>query len=209
MSREYNPDIRENDPLYLRRQSQELIMIANARKSASPIIYACLDLRIALEIIDMNIVLTSVEPAERQKIFEDCKPKNGIDRNGKKVGVLKEKYQTFFQAVCETVGVNAQSFDFKKSKELQYELSTYIHSYYLSNSELNYNSSIMQSALQTVSEVQKFIISSLAIDNDQASIVGIEISSLPEHDKQVLEEWKASKITYEELKYKLSNKNKS
>jgi hypothetical protein len=43
MKRNYNADVRENNPLYLICQAQQLLKIAFLRKSSSPIIYACLD----------------------------------------------------------------------------------------------------------------------------------------------------------------------
>ncbi len=98
MEREYNPNIRENDPIFLVRNIQELLLIAKENKNSSALLYACLDCRIALEILDFNIILHSVDPIERQKIIEVSKSKNGIDRINKKVGILKEKYQMFFQA---------------------------------------------------------------------------------------------------------------
>jgi hypothetical protein len=152
------------------------------------------------------MVLASVGPEERIIIFEDSKPKNGIDKVGKKVGVLKEKYQLFFQAVCEIVEIDAKSYNFKKSKELQYNLSTYIHSYHLLNENLNYESTDMQQAIKIINETQTFIKASLMISGDYGSVVGMELSSLPEPDKQILEEWKNStKMSYDDLKNKLMN----
>jgi hypothetical protein len=148
MKREYNPDIRENDPIFLLRNIKELLLIAKTNKNSSSLIYACLDCRIALELLDLNLILHSVRLIDRQQIIEDSKPKNGIYRINKKVGCLKEKYQMFFQAFCEIVGVPAKSFDFKKSKDLQFNLSTYIHSYYLNNDELKYDSKTMQNAIK-------------------------------------------------------------
>jgi hypothetical protein len=157
MEREYNPNIRENDPIFLLRNIQELLLIAKENKNSSALLYACLDCRIALEILDFNIILHSVDPIERQKIIEDSKSKNGIDRINKKVGILKEKYQMFFQVFCEIVGIQAKSFDFKRSKDLQYNLSSYIHSYYMNNSDLNYDSEIMKGAINIINEVIEFI----------------------------------------------------
>jgi hypothetical protein len=204
MEREYNPNIRENDPIFLLRNIQELLLIAKENKNSSALLYACLDCRIALEILDFNIILHSVDPIERQKIIEDSKSKNGIDRINKKVGILKEKYQMFFQVFCEIVGIQAKSFDFKRSKDLQYNLSSYIHSYYMNNSDLNYDSEIMKGAINIINEVIEFIMLSLFIENGAYILVGINIEKIPLEDKLILDEWKNSKsMKYEELKIRL------
>ena len=201
----YNADFRVNNPIYLIRQAQELLIFAKANKNSNAIIYACLDSRIALELLDLNKVLLSVEPSVRLSILEDSKPKNGIDRNGKKTGSLKEKYQLFFQAVCEISEVDAKLYEFKKSKELQYKLSTYIHSYYMMPDEINFESALMQDTFTIISETHKFIKSSLHLDGDEYASYGINISSIPQEDKIILDEWKANEIDYDELKSRLIN----
>ena len=204
MEREYNPDIRENDPPYLLRQVQELLLIATANKNSSALIYACLDTRIALEILDLNVMLHSVIAEERKLIVEESKPKNGIDRVNKKQGSLKEKYQLFFQAVCETLSVDAKFYDFKKSKDIQYRLSTYIHSYYMTNEDLKYESVLMQNAITVIKEFETFIKTSFPIKDGSLIMTGINISTIPDNDKLILDEWKISNsMSYEDLKSRL------
>lgn len=203
MNRFYNPNIRENDSAYLLRQVQELLLIAEHNKSSSPLIYACLDSRIALEILDLNIILHSVNKEERIQIIENSKPKNGIDRINKKEGSLKEKYQLFFQAVCEVLNVNGKFYDFKKSKDIQYRLSTYIHSYYMTNEDLKYNSLLMQNAIKIIKEFEDFIKTAVPVENNSMVIIGTNFKNLPVNDKILFEDWKTSLITYDELKEKL------
>ncbi len=204
MERNYNPDIRENDPAYLLRQVQELLLIASANKNSSALIYACLDSRIALEILDLNIILLSVSAEERSIIIEESKQKNGIDRINKKLGSLKEKYQQFFQAVCETLSVDAKSYDFYESKKIQGRLSTYIHSYYMTNDDLKYDSVLMQNSINVIKEFETFLKTSFPIKNNTSFIIGIDIKKIPEKDKIILEEWKISNsMTYQDLKNRL------
>lgn len=198
----YNSDFRENDFIYLIRQSQELLEFAKANKNSNTIIYACLDSRIALEILDLHKILLSVSDDERLLIHEDSKPKNGIYKVDKKKGILKDKYQMFFQAVCENLDIKDRYYDFKKSKDLQHKLSTYIHSYYMMAEDINFDSEIMQKAFVIISETHKFIKSSLHSDGEEYIAYGIK--TIPEDDKIILEEWKKStKMEYEELKTKL------
>ena len=204
MKIEYNYDVRENKSTYLLRQVQELLIIAAQRKSTSPLIYACLDARIALEVLDLNIILHSVSDEEREQILEDSKPKNGIDRTGKKQGALKERYQLFYQAVCEVFSIEGKAYDFKKSKEIQYKLSTYVHSYYMTEEELKYDSHLMQNALVILKEFEIFVKTCLPVVDNSLIVMGVEIKTIPEKDKIVLEEWKQnSSMEYEELKSRI------
>jgi hypothetical protein len=200
----YNADFRENDFIYLIRQSQELLEIAKANKNSNAVIYACLDTRIALEILDLHKILLSVDYPTRLLIIEDCKPKNGIDKVNKKIGSLKEKYQLFFQAVCENLSVDDKFYDFKKSKELQHKLSTYIHSYYMMPKDINYDSELMQKAFPIILESHSFIKSSLHFDGEKYVSYGINMETIPNEDKIILEEWKSNKMDYDELKAKLN-----
>lgn len=201
----YKPDVRINNPIYLLRQVQELLYIAINNKNSSSLIYACLECRIALELLDLNLILSTVKPEERLQILEDSKPKNGIDRVNRKVGSLKHKYQLFFQAICELFDFSNKYYDYKKSKDLQHKLSAYIHSYHMSNEQLKYESEDMQSCLNLINEVDSFIKGSLPKEDGAYIVLGIDIDAMPQEDKIILDQWKISHdMTYELLKEKLS-----
>lgn len=161
----YKTDIRLNNPIYLLRQVEELLKIAKENKNSSSLIYASLECRIALELMDLNFLLHSVKREEREQIIIDSRPKNGIDRVNSKVGTLKYKYQFFLQAICEILDIGNERFDYKKSKDLQYELSTYIHSYYMNDLELEYNSNNMENCFNLILEADRFIKSSMPYKN--------------------------------------------
>jgi hypothetical protein len=203
----YNCNFRENNPIYLIRQSQELMIIAKSQKNSNAIIYACLDTRIALELLDMNKILLSIEPDEVELILQESKPKNGIERVGKKTGTLKEKYQLYFQAICEIVDLDAKSYNFKESKNLQHKLSTYIHSYYMMPDEINFDSVTMQNAFKIITNSHTFIKSSVHLNDNEYESYGIRIKKLSDEDKTILNDWKNSNISYDELKEKLKDLN--
>lgn len=203
--REYYPNKRINDPAYLLHHVDYLLEIAKEYENSSSLIYACLDSRIALEYCDLQLILASVRPEERQKVLESSKPKNGIERMNNKHKALKEKYHSFFQIVSELLGVSWNKYDFKKSKELQNKLSTYIHSYYMLDDEIDFNSDTMQAAFQLIDEVREFIQNGLNFRGSDYQIIGVEIASIPEEDKELLAEWKENRITQEELKKKLAS----
>jgi hypothetical protein len=201
----YKPDVRINNPIYLLRQAEELIKIGKSNENTSSLIYASLECRIALELMELNFLLHSVNRDEREKIIEDSKPKNGIDRVNSKVGSLKLKYQQFLQAVCEILDIDSEFYDYKKSKKFQHELSTYIHSYNLIDEEIKYQSAYMQQCLKLILDVISFVKSSMPYKDGAYTMLGMEIASMPEEDKLILNEWKIStKMTYEELNEKLT-----
>lgn len=205
----YKPDIRKNNPIYLLRQVEELLKIAREHKNPSSLIYASLECRIALELMDLNFLLHSVKREEREEIIIDSKPKNGIDRVNNKVGSLKHKYQYFLQAICEILNIGNERYDYSKSKDLQYKISTYIHSYHFEDLELEYDSENMQNCMALIKEIDKFIKSSMPYENGTWTMLGMEISSMPKNDREVFEEWKiSSKMTYDELKEKLARNHK-
>lgn len=202
---EYKADVRINEPFYLLRQSLELVNIAKQHKNPSPLIYASLECRIALELMDLNLILSTVKPEDREQIIEDSKPKNGIDRVNRRVGSLKHKYQLFFQAIHELYDFDNKYYDYKKSKDLQYKLSTYIHSYHMTNKELEFDSENMQNCIKLIEDVDCFIKTSLPLQDNVYIILGVEIETLPEEDKIVLNEWKNSNsMEYFDLKERLS-----
>jgi hypothetical protein len=197
----YKPEIRLNNPIYLLKQVDELLKIATKNKRSSLLIYASLECRIALELMDLNFLLHSVTRKERKQIIEDSKPKNGIDRVNRKIGVLKHKYQFFLQTICEILDVESKYYDYRKSKDLQYEISTYIHSYHMTSQELEYDSENMQNCLNLILDIDKFIKSSMPYKNETWTIIGMKIATMPEEDRKVLDEWKVSTtMTNKELK---------
>lgn len=206
----YKPYVRLNNPIYLLRQVKELLKIAREYKNSSSLIYATLECRIALELLELNFLLHLVKGEEREQIIIDSKPKNGIDRVNSKVGSLKYKYQFFLQAICEILGIGNERFNYKTSKDLQYKVSTYVHSYHMNDSDLKYNSDNMQNCLILILEVDGFIKSSMPYKNGTWTMLGMEISSMTENDREIFEEWKVSnKMTYDELKEKLSKNHKT
>ncbi len=211
--REYNPTKRLQDPLYLTINAEVLKSGAITFKSSSPLIYACVDLRTALELIEFIILLGSVSDGLRPEIIELGKTKNGIDRANKKIKSLKEKFQLFYQAVCEVANISGKSFDFKKSDDLQFRLSKYLHSFIRHPLDIDFDSEFMQSSLPLIDETIKFIRDHITYNNDEIKIQSIDVNHIPAEDVPLLEEWKnSSKMTYEDLKARLTenfNKRRS
>ncbi|MGO4921612.1 hypothetical protein [Maribacter spongiicola] len=113
-----NEELRLHRTDWLIIQAQNLVKQGLRSRIPSLLFYACFEARLALESFDLNIVLASVSPEERMKILDDCKPKNGIEKQGRKVGALKERYQIFIISVFEALEMKSNFYDFKESKSL-------------------------------------------------------------------------------------------
>ncbi len=73
------------------------------------------------------------------------------------------------------------------------EYCIFIH-IHMSNEQLKYDSKNMQNYLKLINEVDNFIKTSLPIKNGAYILLGIEIKTLPEEDKTLLNEWKSDSI---------------
>ncbi len=199
--REYNSTKRIHDPAYYCHHVSEMKKLAIRGTNSNAIIYCMVDLRTALELTEYTILLASVGEELRQEISELTKAKNGIDAANKKLKTLKEKYQMFYQAVCEVIGLKGKFYDTKKSDDLQYRVSAYLHPYYRTQIEIDFGSDFMNDGLALIDETIAFIKDSLMFDGSSYSIQNIEKAKIPPEDQLIFEEWKNSvKMTYEELK---------
>jgi hypothetical protein len=210
MFRDYNPLKRENDQFYLITQAMGFIKLYQIAGNTNAPFYACLDCRIALEINDLHQILLSVPEEEHEEILENCRPRHGITKVDKGVGVLKERYQLYFQALNEVISLEGYyAYDFKKSRELQGELSKLIHSYWMIGAPLDYYSQFLDNAVELVKETETFIYSTTKVKGDKATRIGLRIDLLLQQDKALLEDWKTnSKMTYDELKARLMERQR-
>jgi len=200
----FNPNIRTTRPDWLTLQAQYLVQNALRLNNASFLIYACLEARLALEKSDLDIVLVSIPAESRDEIIELSKTKNGIDKQGRKIGALKERYQLFVTTLFEAIEVKANLYDFKRSKELQNELSYFIHSYHFFYPEMTADFDVLSPIPQLVQDTEDFLRSSFKVEGEGHAVKGIEIASLPAEDFALLQEWKDNtKMTREELLEKL------
>ncbi len=204
----HNSNIRINRSDWLMIESQKLVQFAIQEKNSSYLIYACLEARLALEKLDLDIVLASIPDKDRLELIELSKPKNGIEKQGKKVGVLKEKYQKFIVAVFKLNGMETNYFDFKKSKSLQIELSSFIHSYHFLDDQMTTDSEEMQKVPMLIDQAEIFLRESTFIEGEGHSIKSVELETMPLIDKELLNDWKDnSKMTEDELLEKLKQNN--
>lgn len=134
------------------------------------------------------------------EIIELSKPKNGIERQGKKIGALKEKYQIFIVNVFNAWEMQTNFYDFKKSKSLQNELSTYIHSYYFFETDMRADSLELKEVPELINSTEKFLRESSYVEGEGHGIRSLDLRSMPLEDKALLDKWKIDvKMTEKEL----------
>ena len=167
--------IRINRSDWLIIQAQGLIEFGKEHNLASSFIYACLEARLALEKADLDIVLASIGPEERLEIIELSKPKNGIERQGKKIGALKERYQIFIVNVFKALDMQTNFYDFKKSKILQNKLSSYIHSYYFFETDMRADSLELKEIPELINNTEEFLRESSYVEGEGHGIRSIDL----------------------------------
>lgn len=195
---EFDPIVRQNTPVYLIELVKNHLQKAEEYKNSTSIIYACLEARNILEWLDMHTILLSVDEIEHDKIINESKPKNAIRKVGK--SVLKERYQVFFQLVCELGDLrslfgqqtNVKAYDFKESFRLQGELAPYIHSYWMKGRDVVNDSPVMIRARQIVDQVMLFLNNQLIRDGNYYHTIGIIVKDIPAEDYRLLQVWKNS-----------------
>jgi len=199
---------RQTNPFYLAENADFLKRKYTEGENTNAIFYACLDCRIALEKSDLDRISTSVPQKDRDEITKQSKLRRGIERadnTNKTTRVLRERYQMFFQAVCETIKLPNQSYDFKRSKELQQSLSIYIHSYWMEEEELKFGSGELSEAVKLVDQTIAFLKSNYEIKDTKAEVWGINLEKLPEGVLDILNTWKVNAgMKYNELLESLS-----
>lgn len=200
---QYIPSQRYHEVVWMLIHSRDLEKKAKKQKDTSKIIYCCLELRNAIEMIDFHLLLASVPNSEHKSIAEIAKPYHGNDKANNKLKSLKEKTQIFYEYVCDEVGIPGNFYDYKNSNFLKSELSQYIHTYTRIPNEMEFDSPFIKAALPIIAKAQSFIESSLIPDGDSYRVQNLDYGTLPIEDKELLQEWKQDKIDAETLRQRI------
>lgn len=201
---QYIPSQRYHEVAWMLRHSSDLEDKAKKQSDASKVIYCCLELRNAIEMVDFHLILASVPNSEHQTIAEIAKPYHGNDRANSKLKSLKEKTQIFYECVCEELDIPGKFYDYKKSNQLKSELSQYIHTYTRIPKEMEFESPFIKAAFPIINEAREFIKQSLIPDGDSYIVQNMDFSILSAEDKELLQEWKIDKIDEETLRKRIS-----
>lgn len=199
----YKSSQRYHEVVWMLIHSEDLEAKAKRQNDTSKILYCCLELRNALEMVDFHLILASLPNSEHNQIAEVAKKFHGNDKVNDKLKSLKEKTQTFYECVCEVLGIQGKFYDYKKSNYLKTELSQYLHTYTKTPEEMEFKSSFIQASFSIITEVRKFIRTSLIDDGESLIVQNIEYGSLTSKNKELLQEWRENKIDENTLRIRI------
>lgn len=170
--------------------AKDLLDKAIRQKDASKILYACLELRNCLEMVEFGMILASVEEEERAQLMVDAKPGQGINKVNDKLKSLKYKYQIFYKVVCETAGRLGNPFDFSRSASLKEKLSDYVNTHTRTPDELMFGSDYLKSASGIIQESIDFLEPASNKDKNSYTLQNLSIVTLNDEDKGIFDRWK-------------------
>ena len=135
------------------------VLLNEARKhqNVSFILYACLECRNLLELIEFELILMSTNENSREELIDKMKVKGGIQSVNKELKILKFRLQTFSECISKISDLPVKAYDYKKSEELQKGLSDYIHIYTRSQEELTFGSEFINNGIAKIQETKTFI----------------------------------------------------
>ena len=199
----YIPSQRYHDVSWMLSHSKDLESKAKKQFDTSKVIYCCLELRNAIEMLDFHLLIASVANSEHQEIAELAKSFHGNDKANSRLKALKEKTQLFYKCVCEELGLPGKYYDYKKSNDLKFELSQYIHTYTRVPKEMKFDSSFIKAAFPIITKAREFIVNSLIFDGTHFIVQNIDYTALSIEDKELLQDWRQDKIDESTLRKRI------
>jgi hypothetical protein len=177
-------------------QIENFITNAAENKSTSYITYAALECRIAIERIEYELLAIGTRKYLPEEWFNLITNYKGIDRANKKYKSLKFKVQTFTEAFASVfTEYPLKAFDFKKASNYESKLADYIHLYYRSNDDLNFDSEFMQNGIFLIKDVLNFL-NNLFVKFEDSFIFGVvDIRTLMNGAEYVFQKWLNDKST--------------
>jgi hypothetical protein len=197
VANKFNPQIRSHNLVWIIEHAKYLHDYAITTNNSSLVLYCCLELRNAIEILELKLLLASVNEDEREGIITLSKPKNGINKANNELKTLKSKFQDFYESVCKITGQTGVYFDYNKCEDMKHKLSQYIHTYTREEYEMYFDSTFIQEAFPLIYEVIRFLEYSLLYDGETYTIQCLSKHLEPE-DMALLEEWKQGKVKSKE-----------
>ncbi len=154
----FNPNYRIHNISWSINQIKFLLAIAQDKQSSSFVFYATLECRKIIERIEYEILVIPNKKIHND-FNEEIKKFKGIQKVNTKLKTLRFRYQTFTEAyskaILEDFPINA--FNLTLSESFEKRLSKYIHTYYRSDDELQYNNDFIQNGINLVIEVVQYL----------------------------------------------------
>lgn len=190
---EFNTHERSNSPVWLICQINLLIKSAKQLSDTSLILYAALETRNLLELLELEILKTAVKGTDYAIFLREIKGKSGIQQMNKKYKSLKYRYQSFSSAASKAIfveGHGLNKFDIKITEEHCKELSNYIHIYTRDTEELKFESEYIQLGIQRIEESLEYLLSNFFTVIDGGLTYGLfDFSSFPPYVKNEFNKW--------------------
>ena len=199
----YKPSQRYHEVVWMLIHSEDLEKKAKKQFDTSKIIYCCLELRNAIEMLDFHLIIASAPDSEHNIIVEIAKPYHGNDKANNKYKSLKEKTQKFYECICEELGIPGKFYDYKKSNQLKFELSQYIHTYTRIPRDMEFESPFIKAAFPIIKEAREFMKASLIHDGESYIVQNLDYTTLPVEDKELLQEWKQGNMDEDTLRKRI------
>lgn len=191
---QFSHNRRVNEFEWIVCQINNLIKTSDADCNSSYVLYACLESRNLLELLEFTILKLSMMPEEFNNKILFIEKKNGLEKCNKRIRTLNLKYQ-LFNSVCLKVGydLNSQSLKIKEVIDLKSQLARYIHSYYLSNEELKFESGFIQEGKNFCEKAIILYRESTIVSGDgKRKISCFNPDTLSNGLKKIFEDWKKS-----------------
>ena len=199
---------RHHVPTWILLKIEDLIDKAKREKDSSKVLYACLESRNLIEMLKFSKIQCSIPEEERNATAERASGQNGLEKENKKLKVLNQKYQDFFQAVSEDANFSFTSFNASQCQKILDSLHAYIHTYTISEHEMIFSSNYVQEAFNVINNATAFVKSNMTYiqENNTYAIANIDVKTLPEWARIVLDAWKQDpKNDYENLKKSIAD----
>ncbi len=207
---------REHKPTWLLEYIEHLLKKANEFHNTSFVLYAALETRNLLELIEYSLIFMSLSEQEREKISETAHEKGAVEKFRNEYKTLKYKHLKFFQMVMELspslpsapIGIFNINIIDKYSKEI----SGSIHIYTKVDNDFIYKGDFVKATFEKIREICDFLRTNFVIEKDGKNyfVTGnLVISSLPPKMKEIYLEWKneprQDETILEELKKKIEH----
>lgn len=189
---EFNTNKRLVGPNWLMAQIKLLIHSAKMLSNSSFVLYAALETRNLIELIEFDLLDISAKGTDSESFLMEIRGKTGIQQMNKKYKTLKYRYQSFSSAATQAIFEEGslKKFDFKKSENFCNELSQYIHTYSRRPDEMVFGSEFINQGIALVEDCLNYLISDFFEIIDGHLIYGVfNFNTLTQSVKNEFDKW--------------------
>ena len=203
--KEFNTQKREHNEGWIIKQIEELLEFANEQQNSSLVLYAALEARNLIEMVEYTIIKCGTPKNQWDNLEKDAKGIYGIQKSdGYKT--LRKKHQLFYQFVANSLDVESYAFDLNTAVNLKKELASYIHNFTVNDKEFNYDGSYVQNGIGFIKKILNTLDEFFNKNDNEGTYGNIIFDTLPEEYREVFTKWKLNNSDDLEELEKLFNK---